>query len=74
MSTKVEQILEWDSTDGSRQSLILVEDLDVHPNDVNRKVIELAKYDSQQEKWITEETVTHVQKIESFGIPEDFID
>lgn len=74
MSTQVDKILEWEATDGEKQALLLVEDESLPVNSVNRTVIEVSTYDSNKKKWVTENTVSHVKELTSFGIPETLVD
>lgn len=74
MSENVTQLLEWEATDGANRSLIIVTDNSLPKNDVNRKRIELAEYDTSEEEWVTQEEVAYVDELESFGIPESLID
>jgi hypothetical protein len=74
MTTHVDKMLEWRSTTGARKAILIVEDKSLPKDSVNREVIELSKYDTSKEKWVTEETISHVEEITSFGIPESFAD
>lgn len=74
MTKNVTQILEWESSDGSRRSFLIVEDLELPREDVKRKVLELSKYDSSNDEWKTEKTIDSIEEVQSFGIPETLID
>jgi hypothetical protein len=74
MSDKeAERVLSWKSTSGEKRCILLVEDSEVPQKDINRKVLEKAKYDSEKGKWTTEETIDHVSELESFGIPQELV-
>lgn len=74
MSTQVDKILEWESTTGAKEAILIIEDKSAPKNSVDRTVIELSKYDTEKEKWVTEKTISHVEELTSFGIPESFAD
>lgn len=74
MSTQVDKILEWESTTGAKEAILIIEDKSAPKNSVDRTVIELSKYDTGKEKWVTEKTIGHVEELTSFGIPESFTD
>jgi len=67
-------ILSWESDDGSQRCLLFVKDEDKHHNEVGAKRIELCKFDEDNEQWKTEETIDSIKSIESFGVPSEFID
>lgn len=73
MSKKGKRILEWTSTTGARKAIIIVTDKSVPESDVNHQKIEVSRYDSDTSKWTTETEIDHVEELESFGIPEDFV-
>jgi hypothetical protein len=58
-------ILEWKSEDGSRNGLVLVED-----TDMKRDKLEISQFNKSSSNWESKETVDHVSKVLSFGIPE----
>ena len=58
-------ILEWKSEDGSRNGLVLVED-----TDMDRDKLEISQFNKSSSNWESKETVDHVSKVLSFGIPE----
>jgi hypothetical protein len=74
MSQNVNQILEWQSTDGSQHCLLFVEDTSLPHSDIERKIIELAKYNKKLDKWETVEKIDNIDELESFGIPESLVD
>jgi len=68
MSDKeVTQILEWESTEGIKRSLLIVKTTD-------KKTIEISEYSSDMGKWQTVEVVDSINEIESFGIPKSLVD
>lgn len=70
----VTQILEWEGTDGSTKSLLIVEDKSLPQNDIERKKIEFCEYNSEEDEWQTTESVDYVEELLSFGIPESLVD
>ena len=67
-------ILSWESDDGSRRCLLFVKDEEKHHNEIGARRIELCKLDKEEEQWKTEETIDSIKTIESFAVPSDFID
>jgi hypothetical protein len=65
----VNNIISWESDDGSRRCILLVKDEEKNHNEIGYKKLELSKYDSDDDSWKTEETIDSVSEIESFGIP-----
>lgn len=72
MSKEATQLLEWEGTDGSQRSLLLVTDKSKHKKSLDYKKIELCKMND--DSWKTIETIDTVDTVVSFGIPEEFID
>lgn len=74
MTVVVNQLIEWESTDGSLKSLIIVTDSSVPENEVGHEKIEVCEYDKSEEEWKTIDTLDYIDEIESFGIPQSFVD
>jgi len=68
------QLFEWEGTDGSRRCLLIVEHTDKEPQAVDRKSLELCKYDDSSEEWKHSEMIDYIDESHSFGIPEDLVD
>lgn len=71
---EAEKVLEWEGTDGRKRNLLIVEGKNVPDKEDKQKTIEVCYYDNQKQKWETENIIDHVQELQSFGIPEDFLD
>lgn len=74
MSKNVTQILEWESTDGTRKSILFVVDNELPATDIMKRKLELSEYNSSSEEWETVETINTIDELKSFGIPETLID
>lgn len=74
MTQNVSQILEWESTSGTKKSLLIVEDTSLHHSDVERKTLEMAEYNSSEDEWETVNKIDNINELESFGIPESLVD
>jgi len=74
MTQKVSQILEWESTSGSKKSFLVVENTSLPASDIERKTIELAEYNSSEDEWETVNKIDNINELESFGIPEGLVD
>lgn len=74
MTNDVTQVLEWEGTDGVKRSFLIVEDKSLPKEDIKRKTIELSEYNSEQEEWMTQETLDYIDAVESYGIPKSLID
>lgn len=74
MSEEAFRLAEWEEQDGGRACIIVVEDDEMDYNDIERRRIELCKYDSSIDKWNTEEVISYVREITSVSIPEDMLD
>ena len=71
---KAKMLIEFDSTTGSGQSIILVTDEDKDPSDIEYQRLEFCSFDSDNERWKTEQRLGFIDKITGFGIPEDIVD
>lgn len=74
MSKSVTQVLEWKSTDGTKRSLLIVEDTSLPANDVKRKVVEISEYDEENDQWKSGDTTDYIDELLSYGIPENLVD
>lgn len=72
--TTTNNLLSWESSDGSQRCLLFVKDEEKHHNEIGAKRIELCKLNEEDEQWQTEETLDSIKSIESFGVPSEFID
>ena len=61
--------MSWSSTTGKRYSLLIVEDDEMHGNEIGSTKLELCEFISDEDKWETKEVLDSINDIESFGIP-----
>lgn len=73
MSKEATQIIEWEGTDGSLRSLLMVVDESKSAQATDYKQLEVASYDKESDEWTTDETLDSVENINSVGIPEDIL-
>lgn len=65
----VTNLLSWTSDKGGKYSLLIVEDDEMHGNELGSMKLELCKFNSDDEAWETKEVLDSIDEIESFGIP-----
>lgn len=63
-----DNLLSWESTDGSKRCLLIVTDEDKHHKQVGYKTIELCKL-NEDDEWQTIEQIDSIDELEAFGIP-----
>lgn len=69
----VNNLLSWNSSDGTKRCLLIVTDDDKHHKEVGYKKIELCKMNDSEE-WETIEVLDSINELESFGIPPSLVD
>lgn len=70
---KANRILEWSSTDGSKKSLVVVEDEEKNKDDIDKRQLEVCRFNPETSKWETDEKIDYIKTIDDFGIPDEFI-
>lgn len=71
---KTNNILSWESDDGSKRCLLFVKDEEKHHKEVGARRLELCKLNKEDEQWQTEKTIDSISSIDSFAVPSEFID
>lgn len=70
--TEATNIVRWVGTDGAEYSILYIEPDKLPENDVQERMFEIAKRDSEDGEWKHHDTIAYIDEIQSFGIPEDF--
>lgn len=71
---QVNKILEWESTDGKRKALLVLNDPNKGHNDIDQQWLEVSSFDASNDKWETVEKIDYVEEVLDYGFPESLLD